>query len=337
LSLLGKKQIERTSIRMAMADEHDHGEEGHGHELLPTQRAVTKPLVLALAITAAFAVFELVGGWLSNSLALISDAGHMFTDVLALALSLGAAIIALREPTDKQTFGYLRVEIVAALLNGIALAVLAAIIIYEAFIRFQQPQDIDAELMLMVASIGLVANLTSAFVLRKHSHDNLNVKGAFIHVLGDTMSSVGVIVAALLIIFFGLVEADPIISAIIGVIILFNAIGVVRQALNILLEFTPGHIEVEEVRSELMKVEGVEEVHDLHFWTIASGVYSMSGHIVVKDQPISACSCIISACEEVLRERFHLSHTTLQLESSACGIDACVFRSNNGNKKGKEK
>jgi cobalt-zinc-cadmium efflux system protein len=121
------------------------------------------------------------------------------------------------------------------------------------------------------------------------------------------------------------------------VIILFNAIGVVRQALNILLEFTPGHIEVDEVRSELMKVDGVEEVHDLHFWTIASGVYSMSGHIVVKDQPISACSCIISACEEVLRERFHLSHTTLQLESSACGIDACVFRSNNGNKKGKEK
>ena len=133
---------------MGMVDDHDHGEEGHGHEQLPVQRAVTKPLVLALAITVSFAVFELVGGWLSNSLALISDAGHMFTDVLALALSLGAAIIALREPTEKQTFGYLRVEIVAALLNGIALAVLAVIIIYEAFVRFQDPQDIDAELML---------------------------------------------------------------------------------------------------------------------------------------------------------------------------------------------
>jgi len=319
---------------MAMADEHIHGEEGHGHDLLPTQRTVTKPLVLALAITAAFAVFELVGGWLSNSLALISDAGHMFTDVLALALSLGAAIIAMREPTEKQTFGYLRVEIVAALLNGIALAVLAGIIIYEAFIRFQQPQDIDAELMLMVASIGLVANLTSALVLRKHSHDNLNVKGAFMHVLGDTMSSVGVIVAALLIIYFDLVEADPIISAIIGVIILFNAMGVVRQALNILLEFAPTHIEADEVRDELLKIEGVIEVHDLHFWTIASGVFSMSGHIVVKDQPISACSCIITACEDLLRERFHFSHTTLQLESTTCGLNSCVFKKNNNKRNG---
>ena len=322
---------------MGMADDHDHGEEGHGHEQLPVQRAVTKPLVLALAITASFAVFELVGGWLSNSLALISDAGHMFTDVLALALSLGAAIIALREPTEKQTFGYLRVEIVAALINGMALAVLAVIIIYEAFVRFQDPQDIDAELMLMVASIGLVANLSSALVLRKHSHENLNVKGAFIHVLGDTLSSVGVIFAAVLIILFDLVEADPLISAVIGVVIFYNAIGVVRQSLNILLEFTPAHIDVEEVRAELLKVKGVNEVHDLHFWTIASGVYSMSGHIVVEDQPISSCSCIISACEEVLREKFHFSHTTLQLESTACSIDACVFRPNNNSKKNAER
>lgn len=304
-------------------------EGGHVHGF-GNQRA-TRPLILALAITASFAVFELVGGVLANSLALISDAGHMFTDVLALLLSLGAAIIAQREPTSNRTFGYLRVEIVAALLNGIALAVLSVIIIYEAFLRYQDPQEIDAPLMLLVASIGLVANIGSALVLRGPAHENLNVKGAFLHVLGDLLSSVGVMVAALLVWLFDLIEADPVISAIIGLVILYNAVGVVRQSLNILLEFAPGHIQAEEVERALLQVPGVVEVHDLHFWTLASGIYSMSGHIVVQDQPVSACSCIVADCEKVLHDRFHFSHTTLQLESTTCEADACYFRTNSNN------
>ncbi|OPY33083.1 MAG: zinc transporter ZitB [Methanomassiliicoccales archaeon PtaU1.Bin124] len=311
-----------------MCAEHDGHEEHeeHVHEHLPSERKVTRPLIFAFTITICFAVFELFGGLFSGSLGLVSDSGHMFTDALALALSLGAAIISTRESTDKQTFGYLRVEIVAALANGIVLIIVSAFILYGAYQRYLEPHPIDGALMLGVAVIGLGANVIGAFVLHGHSHDNLNVKGAFLHVLGDLLSSVGVIVAAILIFLFNFREADPIISAVIGVVIMYSALGVVRQALIVLLEFAPSHVQADEIRDELMKVDGVVEVHDIHMWTLASGIHAMSGHIVVKDQPVSACSCIVQECEELLRHRFKFSHTTLQLESNVCDVNACYFR-----------
>jgi cobalt-zinc-cadmium efflux system protein len=304
--------------------------EDHGHAHIPSERKVTRPLIIAFTITICFAVFELVGGWLSGSLGLMSDSGHMFTDALALALSLGAAIISTRESTDRQTFGFLRVEIVVALVNGIALMAISAFILYESYQRYLTPHPIDGPLMLGVAVIGLGANIVGALVLRGHSHSNLNVRSAFIHVLGDLLSSIGVIVAAVLIMLFNVQMADPIISAVIGLVIIYSAIGVVRQSLNVLLEFAPPHVKTEDVRAALLQVEGVIEVHDLHMWTLASGIYSMSGHIVVNDRPISACSCIVEECAEVLREKFQFSHTTLQLESTACDLNACYFR--NGKK-----
>ncbi len=297
--------------------------EGHIHM---EPRATTRPLLMALMITIAFAVVELIGGLVSGSLALISDSGHMFTDTLALALSLWAGYVATRMANERQTFGLLRVEILVALVNGIVLAVVSVFIVYEAILRLQHPEPIEGGLMLVVAVIGLIANLAGVLILRERAKDNLNVKGAFFHVLGDLLSSIGVIVAAVLVFLFGLTQADPIISIAISIIILYGSYRIISQSVYILLEFAPGNVDLAEVRTELLKVNGVIDVHDMHAWTIASGVYALSAHVQVVDQPLSTCSCVIQDCERILRERFKISHTTLQLESLACDVDACFFR-----------
>ncbi len=178
----------------------------------------------------------------------------------------------------------------------------------------------------LIKVIGLFANLAGVLILREKAAMNLNVRGAFLHVLGDLLSSVGVIVAALLVYLFGLYIADPIISIAIGIIILYGSFRIVSQSVYILLEFAPGNVDLAEVRSELIKVEGVIDVHDLHAWTLASGIYALSAHIQVMDQPISNCSCVIQDCQRLLKDKFAISHTTLQLESRACEEDACFFR-----------
>lgn len=297
--------------------------EGHIHT---EPRAATKPLLLALGITVTFALFELVGGLASGSLALISDSGHMFTDTLALALSLWAGYVATRIANERQTFGLLRVEILVALINGVVLVAVSLFIMYEAVLRLQNPMPIEGGLMLIVAVIGLVANLAGVIILREKAKDNLNVKGAFLHVLGDLLSSVGVIVAAVLVYLFDFQQADPIISIAISIIILYGSFRIISQSVYILLEFAPGNVDLVEVRTELMKVNGVIDVHDLHAWTLASGVYALSAHIQVVDQPLSTCSCVIQECESILREKFKMSHTTLQLESLACEVDTCFFK-----------
>lgn len=305
-------------VHVQLMHEHD----GHFHT---EARGATKPLLIALAITLAFALVEVVGGLLSGSLALISDSGHMFTDALALSLSLWAGYVATRMGNERQTFGLLRVEILVALVNGIALAAVSIYIMYEAVVRIQEPTDIDSELMLIIAVIGLAANVSGVLLLRERAKDNLNVKGAFLHLFGDMLSSIGVIVAALLVYFFGLQLADPVISIAISVIILYGAYRIVAQSVYILLEFAPGSVDLMEVRRELKKVKGVLDVHDLHAWTIASGVYALSAHIRVEDQPLSVSSYVILECERLLKESFKISHTTLQLESVACQGDVCYF------------
>lgn len=308
-------------------DDHFDRRPGHrGHAHTHPRNGRTRPLLIALIITAAFAVIELLGGLISGSLALLSDSGHMFTDLLALMLSLGAAMVAQREATATKTFGYLRVEILAALANGVALIVVGLFISFEAVQRAQHPVSIDSELMLYVAFAGLAANIAGAYVLHDASGESLNIRGAFLHMLGDMLSSVGVIVAAILIMLFGWTIADPVISAAISLVILYGAVRLTLQSAYVLLEFTPAHIDLHEVRDALKNVPGVEEVHDIHAWTISSGIYALSAHIRVNDQPISACSCIVKACEHVLQERFEVSHTTLQLEYAECDMEACFFK-----------
>lgn len=324
--------------------DHDH-EEGHehGHDHVHARfepgKNLSKPLLIVLVITSSFAVIELLGGLLSGSLALLSDAGHMFTDILALSLSLAAAIISQREATAKQTFGYLRVEILVALVNGVALILVSIYIMYEAIGRFTNPTGIDSELMLVVAIAGLVANVVGILILRERSKDNLNVRGAFLHMVGDLLSSVGVIIAAMLIFLFNWTIADPVISIAISLIILYGAGRLSLQSAYILLEFTPAHLELSEVRTSLMKIPGVEDVHDIHAWTLSSGVHALSAHVRVNDQPVSACSCIVKACEHLLETKYQIKHSTLQLEYEQCDLGVCYFKGfpkdNGSDEKGK--
>jgi cobalt-zinc-cadmium efflux system protein len=299
--------------------------EGHGHSH-GRARKVTRPLMLALVITLVFALVELFGGLFSGSLALISDSGHMFTDVIALALSLWAGFIATRMGKDNQTFGLLRVEILVALINGVILGGVSVFIMYESVVRIYHPQDIDASVMLVIAVIGLAANVAGVLILREDAKENLNVKGAFLHVFGDMLSSIGVIVAALLIYFFGLTVADPIISFAISVIILYSAYRIIKQSAYILLEFAPGEIDIDQMTSDMRKVPGVLAVHDIHVWTLGSGVFALSAHVEVEDRPVSACSCILRDLEHLLKDKYDISHTTLQLEFEACQGDMCVFQ-----------
>ncbi len=270
----------------------------------------------------------MIGGLLSGSLALISDAGHMFTDTIALALSIVAVRIAYRPPTEEQTYGFIRAEILAALANGAILIVITLLILYEAIQRIIHPSQIQASLMLAVAAAGLAANAAGAFVLHDKSVSSLNVRGAFLHMMSDLLSSIAVIVAALLIMFFDLKIADPVLSVLIGAIILWGAWKLVTQSTQVLLESVPAGIKLEDVRRGMMGVKGVVEVHDLHVWTLSSGLYALSAHLVVEDKLLSACSSVVAECEGMLSERFAISHTTFQLECQTCGENACVFQAN---------
>jgi len=283
----------------------------------------SKLLLLALGITLAFALLEIIGGILSGSLALLSDAGHMFTDVLALGLSLGASIVTTKRPTKRHTFGFHRIEILAALVNGIILAVLSIIIILEALERIGRPPSVDSSLMLLVSMIGLGANLMGMYILRDKTKRISTSKAAYLHMLGDLLSSLGVILAALLIFLFNLTVADAIVSVVIGAVIIVGAYRLVDQSIAILLEATPDHIDMEEVERVLMEIEGVERVHDLHAWTLTSGVYAMSLHIVVKDRPIGFCNSLIIKANQLLRERYQVTHSTIQIETES--EDKCVF------------
>ncbi len=278
-------------------------------------------LLIALFITGAIMVAEVIGGLLSNSLALLSDAGHMLMDILALLLSFLALRFASRPATEKQTFGFYRLEILAALVNGTVLLALSVFIFYEAYQRLIDPQEIRGFLMLGVAVIGLGANIVSALVLRAGSHENLNVKGAFLHVVGDLLSSVGVIFGGAIILLTGWNAIDSILSFIIGGIILIGAYKLVMESVHILLESTPKHIGLKEVVDGVKTIEGVRDLHHVHLWTITSGIYALSAHILIEDQMTSRSSQILEDINRFLRERFNIDHTTIQFECEACEMD----------------
>ncbi|HEX9917142.1 MAG TPA: cation diffusion facilitator family transporter [candidate division Zixibacteria bacterium] len=291
--------------------EHTHS---HNQQLASNRKA----LIVALSITLIMTVVEVVGGILSNSLALLGDAGHMLTDSLALGLSLLAVQMCCKPPDSKRTYGYYRTEILVALLNGLTLALISFYIFYQAYNRFTNPPQVRAPLMLVVATIGLIANLLGILVLRRGSQENLNVKGAFLHILGDTLSSVGVIVGGIIIYFTNFYLADPIIAVLIGLIILKGAMGLLFQSTDILLEAVPKHLNLEFIKSELEKMEGIKGVHDIHIWTITSGIYALSGHLFIDDQMISKTKQILENVNQLLKEKFRISHTTLQIECTEC-------------------
>lgn len=275
-------------------------------------------MLIVLSITALVMIAEIIGGLLANSLALLSDAGHMLTDILALGLSIVAMRFAQKPPTASKTFGFYRLEILAAFFNGLLLLFVSFYIFYEAYHRLLHPEEIKGLFMLVVAFIGLLANGVGIVVLRKSAHTSLNVKSAFFHLVGDTISSGGVIVGGVLILYTGWYVVDSLIGIFIGMLILRGAYALVRESIDIFLEATPKDINVEKMLDDLRKIEGVKEIHHLHLWTITSGMYAMSAHVLIEDLLTSKSAQILTAIESLLRE-YNIEHTTVQFESESCG------------------
>lgn len=279
-----------------------------------TQHESKKALWVTLLLTMFFTAVEIIGGLISNSLALLSDSAHMASDVLALGLSMVALYMATRPPNRRFTFGFLRFEIITSFLNGLTLAVIALWILWEGIQRFLHPEPINFRLMLGIAAIGLIVNLTLTIVLSRSTkeEDNLNVQSALWHFIGDLISSIGVIVSALLIYFTGWTIFDPIISLVIAAIIFTGGAKIMRESYLILMEAVPDGFDLEQIRTDIRQIEGVEDVHDMHLWAISTDHYSLSAHVFVSEhiQPL----CVILAVNEMLKEKYGIEHATIQVE-----------------------
>jgi cobalt-zinc-cadmium efflux system protein len=286
---------------------HDHPHRG----IALADRA--RPLGWTLALVIAYTVAEVIGGIWSGSLALLADAGHMVSDAAALALTLFTIRFARKAPTAERTFGFYRAEILAALVNGVTLIVIAIFILVEAYERLQQPPEVEGGLLLGVAAGGLAVNLAGLWLLRgSHAHD-LNVRGAWLHVLTDAIGSVQAIVAGALILLYGWYWVDPLASIFIALLVVYSAWSLIGQSVHVLMEGAPAHIPVADVRAALGDLEAVKDVHDLHIWSITSGFVSLSAHIVVHDGADEGAA--LKSSERVLVERFGIRHSTIQIET----------------------
>lgn len=289
-----------------------HAPHGHGAPRVDSSHSSLQGrLVISLSIAGIITLLELVGGVLSNSLALLADAGHVGTDALSLALAAFAMRFATRPHTATSTYGYHRAEVLATLTNGVTLFVIAGYIAYEGYGRFLTPPEVKGSLLLAVATIGLAANLVMVSILRKGSRVSINVKGAFLHVVGDTLSSVGVIVGGVAIIAAGLFIVDALVAVLISALLLRSAFVLVRDSVKIFLEQTPHGVDVTKVRDEMMKVEGVTSVRDLHVWSLTSGMNMMSCHVDVDEHHRD--HKVLEALNQVAR-KFAITHTTIQVE-----------------------
>lgn len=300
-----------------MAAGHSHG---HSHGSVPPGPNQTSAagqhqtrLLIVLGLSTTYLIIEVVGGLLTNSLALLADAGHMLTDVGAIALSLLTGWIAQRPANDTKTYGYLRWEILAAFLNGGTLLLISAWIVWEALLRMRTPEPVGSSLMLGVAVVGLVVNIFSAWILHGSRHESLNVRGAYLHVLGDLLGSVGTVAAAVIVKTTGWLTADPVISLLTTMLIVRGAWRLVKESVDVLLESTPAHIPMAAVREQLQAIPGVESVHDLHVWTVTSGVIAMSAHAIVRDA--SRQQHVLEHIHDAMK-LFGIGHVTVQLESS---------------------
>lgn len=292
---------------------HDHGG-GHAHTHAHAHATSTRALAWALALTFVILLVEAIGGWVSNSLALLADAGHVLTDAGALGLSLFVAWLSRQPSSAEKTYGYLRWEILAALINGATLLGISAWIVIEALQRFRHPEHVAGGVMLAAAALGFVVNAVAAWLLHGAHESSLNVRGAYLHVLGDMLASLGTVAAAVVIRFTGWLTADPIASLLTTLLIVAGAWTLVRESVDVLLEASPPHIDLDTVRARIESIPNVESVHDLHVWTVTSGMVAMSAHAIVRD----------SRCHQDVLERAHdalqdmgIEHVTIQLECEA--------------------
>jgi len=300
----------------------------HYHGALGT---ATK-LKYGIIITAVILVLEVAGGILSNSLALLSDAGHVFADVVALTLSWYGVRQAARPSSSRMTFGYHRVGVIIAIVNAVSILAIAGIILFEAYQRFYQQPEVNSVMMLVIAVIGLAANIFVASWLHKEQGESLNVKSAFWHAIGDALASVGVIAGAIIIMLTKLYWVDAAVSILISLIIIFAAWGIFREGMRILLEAVPGDINVKEVLKAMKSIPAIKDIHDLHVWSISSNLNAMSCHVLMDDCSISQAASVQRQIEEMLRERFGIGHTTVQIECTPCSNDDLFCKMTEGDK-----
>jgi cobalt-zinc-cadmium efflux system protein len=286
---------------------HSHS---HSHGRAARSR---RSLSIVLVLTAIYMLAEVAGGWMTGSLALLADAGHMLTDVAALALALIAVWFGSRPATSSKTFGYYRLEILAALINGVALVLISFLIFYEAYKRWAEPPQVKSGLMILIATGGLVINLICAWLLHGDHKDDLNVRGARLHIIGDALGSVGAIAAGALMWLYGWYAADPLFSSLIGLLIVWSSWHLIRESTNVLLEGTPAHINLAAVEDAILHTDGVTNVHDLHIWTITSGREALSAH-VIHVETISQAE-LLKELRAKLQDRFGVDHLTIQMET----------------------
>ncbi len=277
---------------------------------------INRNLKFAIVLTAVIFFMEFLGGIVSNSLALLSDAAHVFMDVIALILAFGAMKISSRPSNRNVTFGYHRFEIFAALINGLTIIAIAIFIFYEAYHRVFNPPVVKGNEVFIIATTGLVVNTWVAIKL--HGHHDLNIKGAYLHVIGDALASVAVIGGAVIIIFTGKTIVDPILSILIGLMLLYGAVRLVFGSARILLEFAPKHVDADKLAAVMMEINGVRGVHDIHIWSICSNIHAMSAHILVDRIHVQQTEVLISEISKILKDKFHILHTTLQFECAEC-------------------
>jgi cobalt-zinc-cadmium efflux system protein len=298
------------------AGHHHHGHShGHAHDHARAGRDNARRLAFTLALQAAYLVAEVVGGYLANSLSLLADAGHMLSDVAALALSLFAVWIAQKPATARRTFGYYRTEILAALANAATLIAISIYIFYEAAQRLRSPEPVEGMIVVWVALGGLLVNGIGAAILHGGREHSLNIRGAWLHLMTDAAGNVGVIAGGILVWAWGIDWADPAMSVLIGLLVIWSSWGLLKDSVGVLLEGVPSHIDVDAVRAALLEVAGVESVHDLHVWTITSGMEALSCHVVVGGRDERRASGeILADVHCVLHQRFGLHHLTIQIE-----------------------
>lgn len=279
---------------------------------------ISRRLIFAIALTTITLVTEIIGGIWSNSLALLSDAGHVFMDLFALLLSLGAIKLATQPPSEQHSYGLHRAEVLASLVNGLTILLMAIGILYEGSKRLITPEEVQTAPMLVIAVLGLIANLLAAKGLHGHAHHDLNVRSAFLHVLGDAAASVGVIAGALLMRYTGWYQADPLISIAIGVLILAGSLRVLREAVHILMEGVPRGMSIDQVAECIRGIEGVADVHHLNIWTVCSHIFALSAHVEIQCEIDGTREDLLRLIEHDLAHRFHITHTTIQLDCSTC-------------------
>lgn len=290
----------------------------HNHE--HTHHMAGRSLRTAFLLTVIILVVEAVAGFAANSLALLSDAGHILTDAFALALAWYAAHLATRPPTERNTFGYQRSGILAALANASLLLLIAVFIGIEAFVRLRHPQHVEGVPVVIAAALALLTNAYIAFALRRGSEDNLNIRAALLHVIGDMAASAGVIVSGAVILLWHTYAADPLLSLAIVLLIAYGAWQIVRDTTSILMESTPRGVDLERLQVAMMEVPGVEDVHDLHVWALSDGLRLLSAHVSVPDQSLADASNLLADLKLLLRRRFHIEHATIELECVDCSV-----------------